>query len=855
MSVIRKKPFIEMVIDSLSPAMKDALAGVLNNQPATINRDSSFADMPSVNTVTAVYFKLDETNFKNGILIYNSSYCVLVAYHRFQDLLIYQLNVAAKQYAKINEYLDINELRRVLNDRVGKDIDAGEIDSGEAVEGQVLAADGAGGANWIGVMDAITPETVQEGDAVQLFGFNSQGQLVKDNMPEGITVDQSVIEDSPNAVSGGAVYDELAPMKEDIDALEADMENKANKDGNYQTMTVGLANNLDTKVVQNDQDAYNFRTSGGSLEIGDTCKVKSIIGGSLGFNQLANNGNFASNSGWNGAKGSISISNNTLTYTATEIANNYYDNYAYQDVYSRLFSGHKYLAICYAKSSKAFPTRLYISNSSIIARNVVNLTSSYSMLYGFFQITSISYNRLEVAPDMSALGAVNDTIQAQNFVLFDLTAMFGSTIADYICSLEQATSGSGVAWFKRYFNKPYYPYTLIGAFTNVKTSGKKIVRFNQWDEQWEQGTLSGSTGLPLVDADRIRSKNFNKCLPNTSYSGAYPSGVILYILWYDANQNYISFDGLTSVTTTATSPENAYYFKISPSNTYGGTYNNDICVNFHYDGERDGEYEQYREEIYAMDDIGLIGIPKIDAQGNLYFDGDSYTPDGKVTRKYGIVDLGTLSWGAYTSDGGATTWRTTVPNSVNYQSDYWSVSLQPQFISTKYIRVAFGTVDNNNTSGSCAFWFDRFYVCDSSLDGKTAEQVKTAMSGVYLVYELNEPTEETTDTYQETQQVDNWGTEQYLPPLNDTRPCEVPVGHDTDYLTDLKSKLEILPNLPSTDGTYVCEVESGTGEYMPIGSWLSDNGWIKLTDITGYDATATQTLKNVNGTLTWVTEE
>ena len=42
--------------------------------------------------------------------------------------------------------------------------------------------------------------------------------------------------------------------------------------------------------------------------------------------------------------------------------------------------------------------------------------------------------------------------------IFDLTQMFGSTIADYIYSLEQTTAGAGVAWFKKLFPKPYYAY-------------------------------------------------------------------------------------------------------------------------------------------------------------------------------------------------------------------------------------------------------------------------------------------------------------------------------------------------------------------------------------------------------------
>ena len=40
---------------------------------------------------------------------------------------------------------------------------------------------------------------------------------------------------------------------------------------------------------------------------------------------------------------------------------------------------------------------------------------------------------------------------------------------------------------------------------------------------------------------------------------------------------------------------------------------------------------------YALDaDLVLRGIPKLDANNNLYYDGDIYNANGAVTRKYGI---------------------------------------------------------------------------------------------------------------------------------------------------------------------------------------------------------------------------
>ena len=64
-----------------------------------------------------------------------------------------------------------------------------------------------------------------------------------------------------------------------------------------------------------------------------------------------------------------------------------------------------------------------------------------------------------------------ETVSVSNLSLniFDLTQMFGSTIADYIYSIEQATAGAGVEWFKKLFPDDYYPYsepTIISSQTD-----------------------------------------------------------------------------------------------------------------------------------------------------------------------------------------------------------------------------------------------------------------------------------------------------------------------------------------------------------------------------------------------------
>lgn len=108
---------------------------------------------------------------------------------------------------------------------------------------------------------------------------------------------------------------------------------------------------------------------------------------------------------------------------------------------------------------------------------------------------------------------------------------------------------------------------------------------------------------------------------------------------------------------------------------------------------------------------------------------------------------------------------------------------------------------------------------DSAYSSGSETAFKTAMSGVYLVYELATPTTETADTFENPQLVDNWGTEEYT----DSREVQIPVGHITKYPPDLKAKLENMPSIPkapTTNGTYVLKatVSGGVATY----SWISE---------------------------------
>lgn len=66
--------------------------------------------------------------------------------------------------------------------------------------------------------------------------------------------------------------------------------------------------------------------------------------------------------------------------------------------------------------------------------------------------------------------AINDG-SADNVI--DLTALWGSSVADAIYAMEQSVSGSGVAYFKTLFGEDYYAYNA-GSLESVQTSAHVI---------------------------------------------------------------------------------------------------------------------------------------------------------------------------------------------------------------------------------------------------------------------------------------------------------------------------------------------------------------------------------------------
>lgn len=575
-------------------------------------------------------------------------------------------------------------------------------------------------------------------------------------------------------------------------------------DGYYQEMTVGDAEQLVATTFTEDDAPYNFRTAGGAIDIGDRKQVEGIVGVSLPWNQIAPARTTSYTA--RGITVSTSDSKGVVTITGTRESDGWLgiNEIPY-------LANHKVLALANKFTKGATQS---VTGTSLALLDGYTQNHSFDVRdYQIFVKSSDTTLRFAVG------GSTGDVYDASVISqTFDLTQMFGSAIADAIYALEQSNAGAGVAWFKKYFPKPYYAYNA-GELMSVKALRHITVGFNAWDEEWELGDYDVTTGLPNTANTRIRSKNLIPIVPNTRYYfSAQPT--LSYSSWlifcfYDANKNYLSYSS-PSANAAFTTPANAHYMHFCTSDTWGGkAYTGGFCINLSWDGERDGEYEEYVEHVYELDpDLELRGIPKLSAGNDLYYDGDIYEPDGTVTRKYGIIDLGTLEWSERVSD--SSDWLAPTPNDSAAPRGNGGA----ESICAKYERLGENglptdkkMIVNSTSLSSASKWI---LIKDTAYS--TAAAFKTAMNGVYLVYELAEPTEESADPYNGTQIVDDFGTEEYVDAgvAAETRDVAIPVGHNSLYQPNLRAKLEMVPEAPEDNGYYVVYHHDGINEYVPL---------------------------------------
>lgn len=179
------------------------------------------------------------------------------------------------------------------------------------------------------------------------------------------------------------------------------------------------------------------------------------------------------------------------------------------------------------------------------------------------------------------------TMTAAGYVFFTVRKSSGDlNPADYKAQIESGSTAT--AWT---------PYSNICPITG--RTGLSVYRtgVNVWDEEWELGGVSNQNGTLWTATDRIRSKNYISCLPNTAYYIKCPS-TISTIAFYDRSHSFISALANSAGNVVFTAPASALYMKFGVAGTYGPTYNNDISINY---PSTDTDYHAYQGTTYAID--------------------------------------------------------------------------------------------------------------------------------------------------------------------------------------------------------------------------------------------------------------
>ena len=143
---------------------------------------------------------------------------------------------------------------------------------------------------------------------------------------------------------------------------------------------------------------------------------------------------------------------------------------------------------------------------------------------------------------------------------------------------------------------------------------------------------------------------------------------------------------------------------------------------------------------------------------------DEKTPDGTITRRVGVVDLGTVNW---VYDAGDTRFYFSGLDYKRPESNAEGNAICSYFVNVK--------LTNLIDKSICLHSNGYVYAKDSSYTSGAA--LKTAMSGVYLYYELATPTTEQGTDFNPSYAVETGGTESWL----QDQSTGVPQGHETEY--------------------------------------------------------------------------
>lgn len=555
-----------------------------------------------------------------------------------------------------------------------------------------------------------------------------------------------------------------------------------------------------TMVTNN--EPYHYRKTGDIGDIND-CKSSftTIIGGSLGWNQQFPAGDV--DGSWpSGSTHSYNSTTGVVTYNAT-MPN---EGYGYVRKSFNSQTGHVYLTSFRVKNVGG-TTLTWIWSKG----NNASTTPPGSRFDGdrvYFAIQKSTSNATLNIYGVSAEKGTVVSVEMSDFMCIDLTLLFGSTIADYISTLEQTGVGNGYAWFKKYFPLDYYPYSAptlqhVGGLQNIKRKGKNLIDAFAFETRTINGitfTRDGAGPDTIVANGTSASgttpqvyctftpKITGQYLFSGCPSGGSTGGYDIYCWDTAANARAKGWDKTTNSASDYGNGnvqiwlEEGKLYALECRIAGNRTVSNVVFrPMIRFASVTDATFEPrtittnpLNYNVALDSNVVLRGVPRLDSNNNLYFDGDTYSADGTVTRRYGIVDLGTLPWGRV-AQGSIYLFMADIAGMQSgnvYSTPYNDIGIFGVPYTYKSTSVGWSNMVED-TYGCVGI---NLRIRDDSYS--TTDAFKTAMSGKYIVYELAEPTTETAISFISPQIASPYGSEEFV------TTSIMPVGHETKYSSE-----------------------------------------------------------------------
>lgn len=573
--------------------------------------------------------------------------------------------------------------------------------------------------------------------------------------------------------------------------LEQALARKANIDGEYDQMAVGLAKTLAGKTVLPAE--YICRKVPNSANTG-LAQIDGIKGRSLVWNQQAILA--ADNIGSN--QSSITITDGKVVVKSTG-AQVYFGIRAKSVT---LVSGHRYYLrvdvedVSIADTAKFFTVAPQRQNNDSFVGD--DSAGTYKSLFTADNTREGVYFNISVH---SGLQTDTDTFTINNIIVVDLTIMFG-----------EGNEPSTIAEFEALYPLPYYDYDT-GTIINNKATAIEALGFNQWDEEWEEGGINTNQGYEYASSSEWRSKNPINLIPGETYFVSAPSITTAAVIrgrFFDGNNKYIGFSdkyGSPIVTNRSfQAPENARYFRFSPVKSVipEGT---PICINIS-DVNKNGIYMPHEKHTFALN------IPTM--TGKIIGGGESVTLCSE-----GLKSCGDIHDEAVVEDGYITMVIKRVGKYVFTGQEHWSVQTGGQAIcdllgdgsitgkvympsiNDKYASVALGAYGWNQcpdksmgfylygNSSAAATARHLLVAYDSALSTETEYQ--TVLAGFTIYYPLATPEVYILDTpVPASYQVISGGTERRLP-VDTAGAVSAPVSYAVRYALDAVGAIQAMP--------------------------------------------------------------